>query len=64
MRRGALLALVLVVVYLVQLEVRHTTQPAALEAHCTTWRIHHPDPRRLVRIVDDCHPLDTLLVPR
>lgn len=64
MRGAALLALVLLVAYLVQLEVRHTTQPIALEPRCTTWRIHHPDPRRLVRIVDDCHPLDTTFVPR
>lgn len=31
---------------------RQSTEPAALLPACDTLRVHHPDPRRLVRIVD------------
>lgn len=63
--RTALLALAaLLLAEFVVLEVRHTTEPVALEPHCTIWRISHPDPRRRTRIVSSCHPLDTTFVPR
>lgn len=44
-------------------EARHRTIPVALEPHCETLRIHHPDPRRRIRVVNQCYPLDTLFVP-
>lgn len=53
-----------IAVYLADLELRHTLEPIALEPRCTEWRIYHPDPRRKLRIVNDCHPLDTTFVPR
>ena len=31
---------------------RHATEPVALAPNCDTLRVHHPDPRRLVRIID------------
>ena len=33
-------------------QARHATEPAAREANCLAVRVHHPDPRRLVRIID------------
>lgn len=46
-----------------RVEARHRTIPVALEPHCEILRIVHPDPRRRIRVVNLCYPLDTLFVP-
>lgn len=37
---------------------------AITEPKCETVYLHHPDPRRLVRVVNTCAPADTVVLRR
>ena len=34
----------------------------AVEPKCETVYFHHPDPRRLVRVFNNCYPADTIVL--